>query len=152
MPILTDVLIAFIDATSAPSLLQFGQCLLMLSAVCAIGASALYAIVRHSGRPLVERFGRNVHLGPKQLARSEALLDRGGWRAIALGRATPGLRLPTVIVCGLLKILYPRFISAHLAGSAVYIAVFWCWVGCLVPRSSSGSTCRSWGNICSGCC
>jgi membrane protein DedA with SNARE-associated domain len=34
----------------------------MLSAVCAIGASGLYAIARHSGRPLVERFGRYVHL------------------------------------------------------------------------------------------
>ena len=124
MPIPTDVLIVFVGAMSATSVVQLGQAFLMLSVVCAIGASGLYAIVRHSGRPLVERFGRYVHLGPKQLARSEALLVRGGWRAIALGRATPGLRLPTVIACGLFRISYPRFISAHLAGSAVYIAVF----------------------------
>ncbi len=124
LPIPTDVLIVFIGTTEATSVLQLGQYFLMLSVVCAIGASGLYAIVRHSGRPLVERFGQYVHLGPKQLARSEALLARGGWKAIALGRATPGLRLPTVIVCGLFRISYPRFISAHLVGSAVYIAVF----------------------------
>jgi membrane protein DedA with SNARE-associated domain len=124
MPIPTDVLIVFIGAVAATSVLQLGQFFIMLSVVSAIGASGLYAIVRHSGRPLVERFGRYVHLGPKQLARSEALLARGGWKAIALGRATPGLRYPTVIACGLFRISYPRFISAHLVGSAVYIAVF----------------------------
>src|SRR5215218_1508881 len=124
MPIPTDVLIVFIGAVAATSVLQLGQVFIMLSVVSAIGASGLYAIVRHSGRPLVERFGRYVHLGPKQLARSEALLARGGWKAIALGRATPGLRYPTVIACGLFRISYPRFISAHLVGSAVYIAVF----------------------------
>ena len=124
MPVPTDVLIVFMGATSALSLLHLGQAFLMLSVVCAIGASGLYAIVRYSGRPLVERFGQYVHLGPKQLARSEALLARGGWKAIALGRATPGLRLAMVIACGLFRISYPRFISAHLAGSAVYIAVF----------------------------
>src|ERR687890_591193 len=124
MPVSPDVLIVFIGAVAATSVLQLGQFFIMLSVVSAIGASGLYAIVRHSGRPLVERFGRYVHLGPKQLARSEALLARGGWKAIALGRATPGLRYPTVIACGLLRIPYPRFISAHLVGSAVYIAVF----------------------------
>jgi len=138
MPIPTDVLIVFIGATSATSVLQLGQFFIMLSVVCAIGASGLYAIVRHSGRPLVERFGRYVHLGPKQLARSETLLARGGWKAIALGRATPGLRLPTVIVCGLFRISYPRFISAHLVGSAVYIAVF------LVLGSVFGPAVLSW--------
>jgi membrane protein DedA with SNARE-associated domain len=109
MPIPTDVLIVFIGAVAATSVLQLGQFFIMLSVVSAIGASGLYAIVRHSGRPLVERFGRYVHLGPKQLARSEALLARGGWKAIALGRATPGLRYPTVIACGLFRISYPRF-------------------------------------------
>ncbi len=90
----------------------------------AIGASGLYAIVRRGGRPLVDRFGRYVHLGPEQLARSEALLARSGWGGIALGRALPGLRYVTVVACGLFRVPYLRFLTAHLAGSSVYIAVF----------------------------
>ncbi len=101
MPIPTDVLIILAGAVGAPSVLQLGLSFVMLSMASALGASGLYVIIRHGGRPMVERFGRYIRLGPKQLARSEALLNRGGWRAIAIGRAIPGLRYPTVIACGL---------------------------------------------------
>ena len=124
MPIPTDVQIVLAGTIAGRSLPQLGLFFVMLSVASAIGASGLYAIVRRGGRPLVERFGRYVHLGPKQLARSEALLARGGWIGIATGRAIPGLRYPTVIACGLFKVPYPRFVFAHLAGSSVYIAVF----------------------------
>ena len=94
MPIPTDLMIANVGADRPPSqlVLLFG----LLTFSSAIGASGLYAIVRRGGRPLVDRFGRYVHLGPERLARSEALLARSGWGGIALGRALPGLRHATV--------------------------------------------------------
>jgi hypothetical protein len=52
------------------------------------------------------------------------LLSRSGWGGIVVGRATPGLRYATVIACGLLKVSYPRFVTATLVGSSVYIAAF----------------------------
>src|ERR687885_1366871 len=124
MPIPTDVLIVFTGTRVGLSVPQLVFSFAMLTMASTVGASCLYVIIRRGGRPLVERFGRYVHLGPKQLARSEALLARGGWSAIATGRAIPGLRYPTVIACGLFKVPYPRFVFAHLAGSSVYIAVF----------------------------
>lgn len=123
MPIPTDILIVTAGATGG-SWERFFVWFVLLSLASATGASGLYAAIRRGGRPLVDRFGRYVHLGPKALERGEALLARSGWFGIALGRATPGLRLPTVIVCGLLAVPYRRFISAHIAGSAVYIIVF----------------------------
>src|SRR5918997_320144 len=122
MPIPTDVLIVFVG--TGRSVPQLGLIYALLAASSAVGASGLYAIIRRGGRPLVERFGRYVHLGPEQLARSEALLARGGWGAIAIGRAIPGLRYATVVVCGLFEVPYLRFVTAHLAGSSVYVAVF----------------------------
>jgi membrane protein DedA with SNARE-associated domain len=124
MPVPTDVQIVLAGTMAGRSLPQLVMFFMMLSVASALGASGLYTIVRRGGRPLVERFGRYVHLGPKQLARSEALLARSGWIGIALGRAIPGLRYPTVIACGLFKVPYLRFVSAHLVGSSVYIAVF----------------------------
>jgi membrane protein DedA with SNARE-associated domain len=124
MPIPTDIQIVLAGAIAGRSLPQLGLFFMMLSVASLVGSSGLYAIVRRGGRPLVERFGRYVHLGPKQLARSEALLARGGWIGIAIGGAIPGLRYPTVIACGLFKVTYPRFVIAHLAGSSVYMAVF----------------------------
>ena len=124
MPIPTDVLIVFAGAGVGWSVPRLGLFLVIITLASAVGASGLYAIVRRGGRPLVERFGRYVHLGPEQLARSEALLARGGWSAIAIGRAIPGLRYATVVACGLFEVPYLRFLTAHLAGSSVYVAVF----------------------------
>lgn len=124
MPIPTDLLIVFLGATAARTparmALLFG---IILLASC-VGASGLYALVRRGGRPLVDRFGRYVHLGPEQLARAQGQLERRGWWAIAVGRAIPGLRYVTVIACGLLDVPYLRFLTAHIVGSAVYIASF----------------------------
>ena len=79
MPIPTDVLIVFVGTGASGSVPELGLFLVMLTVASSIGASGLYAIVRRGGRTLVERYGRYVHLGPKQLARSEALIARGGW-------------------------------------------------------------------------
>ncbi len=122
MPIPTDIMIVYAGANRPMS--QLALLFVLLTVASAIGASGLYAIIRRGGRPLVDRFGRYVHLGPEQLTRSEALLARGGWGGIALGRALPGLRYATVVACGLFKVPYSRFVTAHLAGSSVYIAVF----------------------------
>jgi membrane-associated protein len=124
LPIPTDVLIVIAGAASARSASQLVVLFCALSVASAAGASVMYAVVRRGGRPLVERFGRYVHLGPAQLERGERLLERGGWGAIAIGRAIPGLRYGTVVACGLLNVPYGRFVTAHLAGSSVYIAVF----------------------------
>lgn len=128
MPVPTDLLIVVAGATGSHSWADFAQWFVVLSLASAIGSSGLYLIVRRGGRPLVERFGRYVHMGPKQLAKGEALLQRGGWSSIALGRAIPGLRYLTVITCGLLGIPFGRFITAHIVGSSVYIGVL-LWLG-----------------------
>ena len=124
MPIPTDILIVFAGVAAGQSLSRLALWFVLLSFASAIGSSGLYLAVRLGGRPLVERFGRYVHLGPEQLARAERLLRRSGWAGIALGRAIPGLRYVTVIACGLLRVSYFRYVTAHLVGSSVYIVVF----------------------------
>jgi membrane protein DedA with SNARE-associated domain len=124
MPIPTDLLIVFAGVRVAHSIHAFILWFLLLNIASAIGASGLYLIVWRGGRPLIERYGRYVHLGPQQVDRAERLLGRGGWWSIAIGRAIPGLRYLTVIACGLFKVPYLRFVTAHIVGSSVYIGVF----------------------------
>jgi membrane protein DedA with SNARE-associated domain len=124
MPIPTDILIIFAGVAAGQSLSRLAVWFLMLSIASAVGSSGLYLAVRLGGRPLVERFGRYVHMGPDQLARAERLLGRFGWAGIAVGRAIPGLRYVTVIACGLLRVSYYRYVTAHIVGSSVYIIVF----------------------------
>ena len=124
MPIPTDLLIVFAGVQVSGSPKAFVLWFLLLNIASAIGASGLYLIVRRGGRPLIERYGRYVHLGPQQVDRAERLLGRGGWWTIAIGRAIPGLRYLTVIACGLFKVPYLRFVTAHIFGSSIYIGVF----------------------------
>jgi membrane protein DedA with SNARE-associated domain len=124
MPIPTDLLIIFAGVKGSRSIPNLGLWFVLLNIASAIGASGLYWIVRRGGRPLIDRYGRYVHLGPKEVARAERLLARGGWWSIAIGRAIPGLRYLAVISCGLLHVPYMRFVTAHIAGSSVYIALF----------------------------
>jgi membrane protein DedA with SNARE-associated domain len=124
MPIPTDILIIFAGVAGGRSLPKLMLWFALLSIASAFGSSGLYFIVRRGGRPLVERFGRYVHMGPEQLARAERTLERSGWLGIAVGRAIPGLRYVTVIACGLLRVPYRRYLTAHLVGSSVYIIAF----------------------------
>src|SRR4029453_3084650 len=128
MPIPTDLLIVFAGVKVAGSLEAFMRWFLLLNVASALGASGLYWIIRRGGRPLIERYGRYVHMGPQQVERAERLLGRGGWWSIAIGRAIPGLRYLTVIACGLFKVPFFRFVTAHVVGSSVYIGVF-LWLG-----------------------
>lgn len=124
LPIPSDFLIVFAGTTASPSLPQLVLFFVTLTVASGVGASGLYAIALRGGRPLIDRFGCYVHLGPEQLARAEALLLRSGWSGIAVGRATPGLRYATVIACGLLKVSYLRFVTATFVGSSVYVGAF----------------------------
>jgi membrane protein DedA with SNARE-associated domain len=124
MPIPTDLLIVFAGVKVAGDPNAFVRWFFLLSVASAIGASGLYWIIRRGGRPLIERYGRYIHMGPREIARAELMLGRGGWWTIAMGRAIPGLRYLTVIACGLFKVPYLRFLTAHIVGSSIYIGVF----------------------------
>lgn len=78
LPIPTDFMIVFAGAAIGPSLLPLLALGIALTLASAVGASGLYALCRRGGWPLVERFGRYVHLGPERLGRAEHLLGRAG--------------------------------------------------------------------------
>src|SRR5258706_12452488 len=109
MPIPTDLLIVFAGVRVGRSTNAFALWFLLLNIASALGASGLYLIVRRGGRPLIERYGRYVHLGPRQVDRAEQLLGRGGWWSIAVGGAIPGLRYLTGIPGALFELPYLRF-------------------------------------------
>jgi membrane-associated protein len=66
--------------------------------------------------------------GSKRLAggvdRAARLLRRGGWPAVLLARITPGLRITTTEVAGLLRLPRGTFLAGLAPGAALYVAVF----------------------------
>ncbi len=89
-----------------------------------VGACVLYAVVRRGGRPLVDRFGHYLHLDARKLARAEHWLERRGVLGVIVGRSIPGVRLATVIACGLFKVPLRVFLPGQIVGSSIYMIVF----------------------------
>ena len=58
------------------------------------------------------------------LDRAARLLRRGGWPAVLVARLTPGLRITTTEVAGLLRLPRSTFLAGLAPGAGVYVAVF----------------------------
>lgn len=98
--------------------------LLLQEVATVLGATGLFFLSRRYGRPLVERYGRFIHLGPETLARMEGKIQRrGGW-AIVLGRIVPGLRIVTPIAAGVLGMSFGAFLPALALGAFLYILMY----------------------------
>lgn len=115
-----DVLI--IAAGARPSRTLESTLLVLGTAALAstIGSSLLYLVARRGGRPLLERYGRVLHVSHGALARVEGWAARHGAPAIVLGRLVPGLRTPTTLMSGIALVPYRVF-----APATAIAAVFW---------------------------
>jgi membrane protein DedA with SNARE-associated domain len=89
-----------------------------------LGDSTGYAIGRRLGLPLFDRLGRRFpnHFGPGHVMFAERLFERWGARAVFLGRFIALLRILAGPLAGALKMRYPRFLMANVAGGI-------CWAG-----------------------
>jgi len=89
-----------------------------------IGDSIGYSIGRRFGMPLFDRLGRRFpkHFGPGHVALAERTFNRWGVRAVFFGRFIALLRIFAGPLAGALKMRYPRFLAANVAGGI-------CWAG-----------------------
>jgi membrane protein DedA with SNARE-associated domain len=89
-----------------------------------VGALFGWAIGRGGGRPLLERHGRKLHVGPGNLARAERWFEeRGVWTVFA-SRLTPVVRSFISIPAGALGSPLVQYIPLTLAGSAIWCFAF----------------------------
>jgi membrane protein DedA with SNARE-associated domain len=87
-----------------------------------VGSLGGWLIGVRGGRPLLERHGRWLHLGPHRLERAERWFDRFGDRAVFLGRLTPLVRSFISIPAGVLGSPLGRYSALTLAASLI-----WCF-------------------------
>jgi membrane protein DedA with SNARE-associated domain len=72
------------------------------------------------GRPLLERHGRWLHLGPERLARAERWFDRWGNVGVLVGRLTPLVRSFVSIPAGVFEMQLTPYSFLTLIGSAIW--------------------------------
>jgi membrane protein DedA with SNARE-associated domain len=87
-----------------------------------VGSIIGWAIGLYGGRPLVERHGRWLHLGPENLDRAERWFERWGEWAVFLGRMTPVIRSFVSIPAGVARMPLGRFTLYSVLGT-----IPWCF-------------------------
>ena len=87
-----------------------------------VGSIIGWGIGLYGGRPLVERHGRWLHLGPENLDRAERWFERWGDWAVFLGRMTPVVRSFVSIPAGVARMPLGRFTLYSVLGT-----IPWCF-------------------------
>jgi membrane protein DedA with SNARE-associated domain len=87
-----------------------------------VGSVMGWGIGYYGGRPLIERHGRWLHLGPENVERAEKWFERWGDWAVFLGRVTPVVRSFVSIPAGVAKMPLIRFTVFTFLG-----CVPWCF-------------------------
>ncbi len=93
-----------------------------------IGATAGYAIGRFGGRPLIDNYGKYVHLTHENLNRVHAFFQRYGSFAIFICRFIPVIRGIVSIPAGLAEMDLPQFYMWYALGSLGFCALL-VWLG-----------------------
>jgi membrane protein DedA with SNARE-associated domain len=82
-----------------------------------LGSLFGWAIGRYGGRPLVERYGRFLHLGPEKLDRAHGWFEGHGVSAVFITRNLPVVRSFISIPAGVAEMRFVPYSLLSLAGS-----------------------------------
>jgi membrane protein DedA with SNARE-associated domain len=85
-----------------------------------VGALVGWWIGLRGGRPLLERHGRWLHLGPERLERAERWFVRWGNIGVLIGRLTPLVRSFVSIAAGVFEMPLVPYTVLTLIGSAIW--------------------------------
>lgn len=99
--------------------------LFVLVSIAAVGGSvASYFVGRLGGYPLARRYGGKVRLDERKLKIGRYVLDRHGWKVIAVARFVAVLRAYTSFVAGTLEMRYTEFVVATSAAAVAWAGLY----------------------------
>ena len=100
IPVPADLVMLLVGERVADGHFPLWAAIVALEVVAVAGTAALFLLARGPGYALVTRLGRRVGLTPERMEHASAAVERRGRVALAVGRATPGLRTVTTISAG----------------------------------------------------
>ncbi|MGA7927709.1 MAG: DedA family protein [Candidatus Sulfotelmatobacter sp.] len=95
-----------------------------------LGGELGYALGRHGGRPLIERYRHVFSIRAESVARGEKLFDRYGSATVFLARFIFGMRVLASLLAGALHMPWRKFVLFNFLGAAVWVTAI-CGAGYL---------------------
>ena len=128
LPVPGDVFIAAMGflARGAPHEFLYASAIVTVATV--LGASVLFTVSGHVGRPLLLRIGSRFGYTEARNARIEAWLSRRGASAVVVGRLIPGLRIVMTVVAGALHLRRGVFTMGTLLAGLIWATLYF-WIG-----------------------
>lgn len=100
----------------------------VVTTATAIGATILYLVARHAGRPLLVRIARRFGYSEDRERRLEGWLAARGAAAVIVGRLVPGLRIVMTVAAGALRLPRRTFVGGTLVAGAIWSCLYF-WIG-----------------------
>ncbi|WP_375288035.1 DedA family protein [Sphingomonas sp.] len=128
IPLPSEIIMPF-----AGYLVSTGEMNLFLAATagalgCNLGSIVAYEIGRRGGRPMAERFGRYVLVGPAELDLADRFFNRWGNWAILIGRMLPVIRTFIAFPAGVARMKLIPFHVYTFVGSWPFCLLL-AWIG-----------------------
>lgn len=128
IPLPSEIIMPF-----AGYLVSTGELNLFLAATagalgCNLGSIVAYEIGRRGGRPMAEKFGRYVLLGPGELDLADRFFNRWGAWAILIGRMLPVIRTFIAFPAGVARMKLIPFHLYTFIGSWPFCLLL-AWIG-----------------------
>lgn len=87
-----------------------------------LGGELGFALGRHGGRPLIERYQNAFGIRPENMARGERLFARYGPATVFLARFIFGMRVLASLLAGALRMPWRKFALFNFLGAALWVA------------------------------
>src|SRR5438270_4975206 len=101
------------------------------------GSALSYWISGKLGRPIVEKYGKFVHLSPERLKKADAWFEEYGGGGIFVARLLPAIRHLISIPAGLFRMNFTVFSLTTIAGAGVFNGAL-AWFGMRVIGDQPG--------------
>lgn len=128
LPLPGDLFIAAMGFLAHQGRASFLPTAAVVTLATVIGATALYLLSRHAGRPLLLRVARRLGYTEAREAHLEGWLARRGAAAVVVGRLIPGLRIVMTLVAGALRLPHRVFVLGTLVAGLVWATMYF-WIG-----------------------
>jgi len=131
-PVGAELIVPAAGALTATGHLPFAWLTVVVSVLGELSGGTIgYVIGRFGGRPLIDRYGRYVHLSHANLDRVHGFFERYGSFAVFICRFIPFLRGIVSIPAGLAEMNLAQFYLWYALGSAIFCGLL-VWLGMAV--------------------
>jgi membrane protein DedA with SNARE-associated domain len=110
--------------------LRFPWIIVIATLATTLGGALGFALGRHGGRPLIERYRHVFSIRAESVARGERLFERYGAATVFLARFLFGMRVLASLLAGALHMPWRKFMLFNFLGAAVWVTAM-CGAGYL---------------------